>query len=110
MEKVDNKTKSYINAFEDLNKDAQIETLVDVSQLIYKDNSSKFMQDGSEVVNVSYSKTRGGEVVFDVEVRTGEDIHHEYYSKSLDKIMEHNNVLNANIVAQDRKDLENPEE
>lgn len=104
------KTKSYIEAFEDLTKDAQLETLSDVSQLIYQKNADKYKKDKSEIVNISYSKTENGEVVFDVEIRTGNETHHEYYAESLNKIMEHNNILNEDIYVEGRKDLQTAEE
>lgn len=115
-EKIDNqeinKFDAYVLAFEDLNVNAQKELLEEASQKAYVEISKKIP--GAEISDISYSKTSNGEVIFDIEVSSKDnqraEIHHEYFSSSMKKIMEHSNWINSDIADTKRKDLKTNED
>ena len=105
------KFQAYTLAFEDLNQNAQKKLLEEASEKIFSQLREK--NKDAEIKNISYSKTKNGEIVFDVETsKDGNNLgfHHEYYSANLEKIMEHNNELDVDIANIKRTDLQSEDE
>ncbi len=113
MKEIDEEQKQKIANFEDLESDDQLATLESVAQEIYNREYEKNISNGKsknlEINDIAYSRTKNGEIVFDIEIQDGDDIHHEYYSKDFEKIMEHINALNMNAVNKNRTDLDTEE-